>query len=202
MFFIVQLQEFILLAKSFSQFFLLTNQYPLGPHAHQCPTRLIRSYSLNYCQVHSQEYHWRPHCCVCHTEPNHYDLIQVWQLCFYSMRLGKINDHSGNQAYYYINRKEILCTLRIWMLASLNRSCLATSRSPPQWPCFYATEKRNFSCLIGACIYQDLWECVILMRVNLVQKDTEIVPRYNLPKNTDIIKYFCRHQQNYKKIWL
>ena len=115
------------------------------------------------------------------------------------MRLGKINDHSGNQAYYYINSKEILCTLRIWMLVSLNRSCLATIRSPPQWPCFYATEKRNFSCLIGACIYQDLWECVILMRVNLVQKDTEIVPRYNLPKNTDIIKYFCRHQQNYKK---
>ena len=70
----------------------------------------------------------------------------------------------------YINRKEMLCILRIWMLASLNRSCLATICSPPQWPCFYPTEKRNFSCLIGVCIYQVSWECVILARLNLVWK--------------------------------
>ena len=54
------------------------------------------------------------------------------------------------------NRKGILFRLRIWMLVSLNRSCLAAIFSPPQGPCFYPTEKRNFSCLIGACIYQDL----------------------------------------------
>ena len=74
------------------------------------------------------------------------------------------------------------------MLPSLNRSCLATICSPPRGPCFHPTEKRNLSCLIEACIYQDLLECVILMRLNLFEKDTGIVPRYNLPKNTDIIK--------------
>ena len=54
------------------------------------------------------------------------------------------------------------------MLPSLNRSCLATICSPLRGPCFHPTEKRNLSCLIGACIYQDLLECVILMRLNLV----------------------------------
>ena len=100
MFFIVQFQEFFI-GWSFFTVCLLPNltmvfcvlevglsiqwraSIPLAPLVHQCPARLIWPYSLNYCQVHSHEYHWRLHYCICHTEPNHYDLILVCQLCFH-----------------------------------------------------------------------------------------------------------------------
>ena len=93
-------KSFFLLAKTFSVFLLinltivlcdLEVSLPIWWHAskslgltkHQCLTRLIWPYFLNYYQVHSQEYQWKLHYCAHHAEPNHYDLILVWQLCFH-----------------------------------------------------------------------------------------------------------------------
>ena len=100
-FFIVQLQEvFFYWLKPFHSFFLLTDLtmvfciLEIG-----LPIRWHTSISLgSTCTSMSDKtdmtvlskllsgtfsgIHWRLHYCVCHTEPNHYDLIQVWQLCF------------------------------------------------------------------------------------------------------------------------
>ena len=89
----------LFMAKTFSQFFLLTNLtmvfcvlevgLPIQWHASislgsTCTSLFNKTdtwpYYLNYCLVHSQEYGWRLHYCICHTKPNHYDSILVWEL--------------------------------------------------------------------------------------------------------------------------